>query len=79
MHRHLQSRGLYLPIHKLFFEQGRENIQYILLGRVIPSCDKDELVRLWCISGRAISSVYQKAMMVNRTGVQKTSAFCWPA
>ena len=50
------------------FEEYRGETPYFLLGRRIPLWEDNELLRLWCISGKAICHMYNKAVNT-RTGV----------
>ena len=50
------------------FNEESANIIYYLLGMKISSLEDEEMLRLWCISGNAISKMYRRAI-ASRTGV----------
>ena len=56
------------PNVKRNFEEDEANTPYYLLGRKVPLCSDEEMVCLWSISGKAISSMYKKAISA-KTGV----------
>ena len=53
---------------KEVFENNCENVVYYLLGRDIPTLDDDEMISLWCISGKLVTQMYRKAV-ADRIGV----------
>ena len=56
------------PNAEKVFKEESANIIYYLLGKKIPSFEDEEMLRLWCISGSAISKMYRRVIS-NRTGV----------
>ena len=50
------------PNVKRAFEEDETNTPYYLLGQKVTLCSDEEMVCLWSISGKAISSMYKKAI-----------------